>query len=402
MTTVLIDGLGRHELNAITYEFSGPDAPRAVPNGNFAMAALLPLAMSRGAELHFSGRVDATFLANLEEYMIAWCRWRPDLFRIVSLSADEEATIAPAVQRGTMMAFSGGLDSNFALYAHKAGLMGRRTRDIEAGVLIQGFDIPLENSRAFDIARTHVAAILEAHGVRLNIVRTNWQKPFCVKWGMTHVLGIASVLHQFDQGFAGGLIADDFSYDVQWMPWSNNTLTNPMLRAHNFDFSSTGAGWFRTEKAAALASSASVLEHLRVCYERPDLGGNCGACEKCLRTKINFYAAGVRTMPSLQPPLTEAQVRSLPELSRDALCWYVDALANGTWAAEDPVHRALADIVRINSQRLGVTAGLDKAREPSLAKKIRNRLRTALRHVKSAILRNDGFRGTGRSGTKKG
>ena len=132
-----------------------------------------------------------------------------------------------------------------------------------------------------------------SYGVRLNVVRTNWQKPFSVKWGMTHVLGIAAVLHLFHRQFGSGVIADDVAYDTQVTPWSSNAITNQMLGCGGFPIRTTGAAWSRTEKAGAVAANPVVLKHLRVCYERPELGGNCGECEKCIRTKLNFYAVGI-------------------------------------------------------------------------------------------------------------
>jgi hypothetical protein len=206
-TTVEFEGLSRLQEKRIVYEIVGPDAPRQKPNGNFALTAALPTAMSLGRPLHLRGEVDADFLATMEEYMAAWCRWRPDLFQPVAVSADVETAARPSQATNAVMAFSGGLDSNFALHAHKQGLLGRRCLDIEAAVFVQGFDMPLDNAAAFDVARTHVKAILESYGVRLNIVRTNRQKPFSIKWEMTHMLGIAAVLHQFHRTFGKGLIA---------------------------------------------------------------------------------------------------------------------------------------------------------------------------------------------------
>jgi hypothetical protein len=256
----------------------------------------------------------------------------------VEVSADVETAARPSHATHAIMAFSGGLDSTFALHAHKHGLLGRRGLNIEAAVLVQGFDMPLDNAAAFDVARTHVKAILESYGVRLNIVRTNWQKPFSIKWGMTHVLGIAAVLHQFHRAFGKGVIADDVAYDSQVTPWSSNAITNQMLGCGAFSIRTAGAAWGRTEKAATVAANPAVLNHLRVCYERPELGENCGECEKCLRTKLNFYANGIRLVQTLGRPITVEDVRLI-------LYRYIDALEKGTWPANDPMLTELAALV---------------------------------------------------------
>ena len=155
-TAIVFEGLPRFEPDRIVYEIVGPDAPELTPNANFAIAAALPTAMSLGRPLHVRGEVDADFLATMEEYMAAWCRWRPDLFQPVAISADAETATRAPVAAGAIMAFSGGLNSTFALHAHKHAMLGRRQQDIQAAVLVQGFDIPLDQTEAFDIARGHV------------------------------------------------------------------------------------------------------------------------------------------------------------------------------------------------------------------------------------------------------
>jgi len=342
----VFEGLPRFEPDRIIYEIIGPDAPEQEPNANFAVAAALPTAMSLDRPLHVCGEVDADFLATMEEYMAAWCRWRPDLFQPVAISADAESAPRAPAAAGAIMAFSGGLDSTFALHAHKHAMLGRRQLDIQAGVLVQGFDIPLDQAEAFDIARGHVKSILDSYGVRLNVVRTNWQKPFCIKWGMTHVLGIAAVLHLFHRQFGSGMIADDVAYDTQVTPWSSNAITNQMLGGGGFPIRTTGAGWSRTEKTAAVAANPVVLNHLRVCYERPELGGNCGKCEKCIRTKLNFYAIGVPSVPALGPPLAIADVRRTIPSHFDFPGSIADVLAYGTWPATDPIRAEVGEMVR--------------------------------------------------------
>jgi hypothetical protein len=378
-TSIVFDGLPRFEPDRIIYEIIGPDAPAQEPNANFAVAAALPTAMSLGRPLHVRGEVDADFLATMEEYMAAWCRWRPDLFQPVAISADVERADRAPVASGAIMAFSGGLDSTFALHAHKRAMLGRRQQDIQAAVLVQGFDIPLDQADAFDVARGHVQSILDSYGVRLNVVRTNWQKPFSVKWTMTHALGIAAVLHLFQRPFGSGVLADDNAYDMQITPWSSNAITNQMLGCGGFPIRPTGAAWSRTQKAGVVATNPVVLEHLRVCYERPELGGNCGECEKCFRTKLNFRGAGVAHVPAIGAPLSVADVgrmipRNVPYLYR-----YAEVLKRGTWPGSDPVRSEVARLV----QQLG-GAGNAPRQQQSL-QRAKKKTRKLVRAIASAL-----------------
>jgi hypothetical protein len=345
-TTIEVEGLSRFSPSQIVYEIIGPDAPAEEPNGNFAITAVLPTAMSLGGSVHFEGELDTDFLSAIEEYMAAWCRWRPDLFQPVTITANSEAPPSLPKTKCAIMAFSGGLDSTFALHAHRHHMLGRRGLDIQAAALVQGFDIPLDDMKAFDMARDHVKAILDSYGVRLNVVRTNWRKPFAVKWEMTHILGIAAILHLFHRQFGYAVFADDCPYDHQLAPWSSNAITNQMLGCTRFQVRSTGASWGRTEKATVVASNPVVLDHLRVCYEHPELGENCGECEKCIRTKLSFYAAGVASTPTLKSPVSIGDVRTKCSLNPNILIDYVDMLERGKWAPSDPIRAEVADLVR--------------------------------------------------------
>jgi hypothetical protein len=341
--TLVLNGLSGLLPSRIFFEIVGPDAPRQEPNGHFAIAAVLPLAMAHGCPLHYRGNADADYLATIEEYMAAWHRWLPHRFQPVAVTADQESTGRARQGRRAIMAFSGGLDSTFALHAHKRDLLGRRGLDIQAAALIQGFDLTVDDQKAFDKARGHAEAVLDSYGVRLNVVRTNWREA-AIDWEMTHVLGLATVLHLFHRSFDHGVFADDDAYDTQVTPWSSNAITNQLLGSVGFPIRSTGASWFRTEKATILGANPVVLEHIRVCYHRPELGENCGACEKCLRTKLNFRAAGVRCVPALGPPVTVDDVRNI-QVPRGKAHRYVDVLERGRWDPGDPIYAEVKALV---------------------------------------------------------
>lgn len=210
--------------------------------------------------------------------------------------------------------------------------------------MIEGFDI-VQTGQPFTFARTHAEAIAKDYGVRMNLVTTNWRKPFAINWAMMHVMGLSGILHLFHRQFGAGAFADDFAFDAQWMPWSNNAVTNQMLGASAFPIRSTGASWSRTEKAREIATNPLVLKHLRVCFERPELGRNCGQCEKCIRTRVNFHANGVGEVPALGGTLRAEDLDVLQPLNSESILWYEDALAKGTWSKGDPIRQRLQSIV---------------------------------------------------------
>jgi hypothetical protein len=83
---------------------------------------------------------------------------------------------------------------------------------------------------------------------------------------------------------------------------------------------------------------AVVREHLRVCHADGNDGRNCDRCRKCVRTKLNFHAAGVGEIPALGP-LDADEVRNVDVRVLDLL--YLEEIA--TWPALPDRFRAPLD-----------------------------------------------------------
>lgn len=68
--------------------------------------------------------------------------------------------------------------------------------------------------------------------------------------------------------------------------------------------------------------------------EGQNYGFNCGVCEKCVRTKLTFMAAGVGVIPALGPVAVEEvdiiQIRALAQpLELEELLEFKDELPGG-------------------------------------------------------------------------
>jgi hypothetical protein len=210
-------------------------------SANHAFTALLPLAMHEAADLHVRGTVDRTLLENLEEVIDAWTLWRPDLFRRIHISADSVTQGCPRPGNDAALMYSGGVDANYALIAHKNALLGHRNRDIRAAVMVQGFDIPLAHGEWFATAKQLARATLDHVSCPLVEVQTNWRE-VSVDWEMDHGFGITSVLHQLDATFAHGLWAADEPYNREVIPWGSNSISNPLLSGRGFSIRTVGGG----------------------------------------------------------------------------------------------------------------------------------------------------------------
>jgi hypothetical protein len=281
----------------IFYEFVGGVLPAPIADLDAALVASVFMAMSRGEPIHVAGAVSATLLENIEEFQRAWALLRPSLFKVVPITADEEISKTQSPNTA-VIAYSGGVDANSSLAFHMEGYAGRRKRVIEAAVLIHGMDVPIDKD--FSIFENIASATLSHYNIPLTVVRTNWRK-YNPHWEMVFIAGITGCLHQFNVGY--GILSSDEDYGSIVMPWSSNPATNHLLSGIR-TIQTEGTGFTRTQKVRMLPSA--LTENLRVCWQDVKLGANlnCGRCEKCIRTKMNFEANGMEPPACLGPKVS--------------------------------------------------------------------------------------------------
>lgn len=273
---------------------------------DFAAIAMLPYAMSQRKGLRIAGPVTRSLLMNLEEFQDVWANWVPDRFGRVDVFAetilDEDSPPVQGVpkksSRGDILAFSGGLDSAYSLIAHQTGALGMRSKPIATLAMVHGFDIPLQDEEAFAVASVKAARIGKAFGAPLQRVRTNW-RAWSPQWLMTFGMGLSSVLQQFSGDHNAAIMSADVPYRKNVSYISDNPITNRFMSCDGFPLLTVGFGALRTEKAQVVGRYRLARKLLRVCWAGEDLGRNCGHCEKCVRTKLNFLAAGIGTIPAL-------------------------------------------------------------------------------------------------------
>jgi hypothetical protein len=260
----------------------------------FVLAALFP-AMQSGRNLRVHGRVSPSLLGNLEDFQAAWHRWRPGRYTPIAVLAEEEADRDPGADDLAIFAFSGGLDSCFSAHRHTRGEAGRATRSLRAGVMVHGFDIPLDRPDDFASAAENSRRILDSIGIELIPVACNL-KPvgslLGVDWEDSHGALIAACLHLVGGNVSAGLIASTHSFDDLQLPWGSNPLTDPMLSSAGFAVRNDGGRYSRREKAAAVAEWPEAMRRLRVCWQGQLKDRNCGECPTCVHTAVCFVING--------------------------------------------------------------------------------------------------------------
>jgi hypothetical protein len=194
-----------------------------------------------------------------------------------------------------MAAFTGGVDSMYAIVSDKAGEPPQGRAAISKALLVHGQDIPLDRTATFDNAVQRVSVLATELGVDLLVGATNIRSILpSIEDG--HGLLLAAVLTSAAQQAGTGLIAASFADLEGVLDWGSNPITDPMMSTGRMRIVHEGEHLTRVDKLAVLASERpDLLSGLLVCPHRPEDGGNCGKCEKCVRNWLSLRAIGVET-----------------------------------------------------------------------------------------------------------
>ncbi len=297
------------ESHALWFERLDGPLDTAAGADPFVLAAIFAC-MRTGSDLDVAGPVSRILLRNLADWQEAWRLWN-GAYRPVRVTADEVVGHSRRSAGRVVTAFSGGLDSAYTAYrylddVHRAGVRPR----LGAAMLVHGADIPLTDSATFTSARTRTEKMLSEYGVPLVVVRTN-ARELLPYWHDGHAAAIGACLAVLAPEYDEGLLpsTDDYAHLV--LPWGANPVTDHLMSTGAMAIRTDGAGASRTEKSAVVAEWPGAMRWLRVCWQGPELDRNCGRCEKCIRTILNFRAAGARLPSAFDHDVTDAQIARL-------------------------------------------------------------------------------------------
>lgn len=275
----------------------------------FVVATVL-LCMNWSAPVVVHGQVSPSLLQNLEEFQATWSAWEPNSYQPVKICAEVEQEQSPAELDKAIVAFSGGVDSCFTVFRHRTGRCGRWQRNLQAGLMIHGMDIPLEEQQGFTNAAERAKVLLASLGVELIPIATNFRE-LPLKWEDAFGTGILSCLMVLQGGYTTGLIASSFPYQALSFPYGSNPVTDWMLSSNAFKIVHDAAAFPRLEKMRLIVDWPEALSALRVCWQGPYKDRNCGRCEKCIRTILNFRILRVGLPECFDEDVTDSQIRTI-------------------------------------------------------------------------------------------
>ena len=278
---------------------------------SFVVATIFKL-MQSGKEVIVHGTVSPSLLQNLSEFQAVWACWRPDCYQPVEIRAEieQELTKLNESAESVITPFSGGVDSCFTVYRHHHGIGSRLQRHLTTAVMAHGLDIPLHQPEVFENARIRSEKMLSSLGMKLIPVATNFRS-LKDDWEDACGVAIASCLTLFQGGYKIGLIPSGEPYQSLPRIWGSHPLTNPLLSNQNFSIIHDGAAFSRSQKIAHLAHWPEVLQWMRVCWQGEHKDRNCGYCEKCIRTILNFRVLGLDLPGCFEQDISDQQLSTL-------------------------------------------------------------------------------------------
>ncbi len=269
-------------------------------------------AAAAGRTLHVHGGVTRGMLRHMDELLMVWSRWKPDSYKHIDIIAERVIDGGGMAASGkAIAAFSGGVDATFTALRHTALLPADLRYGLDTLLIVHGFDVRLDNEGDFEKLCERAQPVVRQFQMNLRVMRTNSKEMLGQHWEDSFGLELAACLHMYSAEFAAGLIGSSEPYDALVLPWGSTPVTDPLLSGDCFRVVHDGAGFSRTEKVAALAQQPALCKALKVCWRCEDQSSNCGVCEKCVRTRLNFLAVGGNTLSFMPGELVLSDIRRM-------------------------------------------------------------------------------------------
>jgi hypothetical protein len=230
-------------------------------------------------------------VARVQDLYLDWARTTGERLERVEVTAP--ATARSRQGSSSAAFFSGGVDSFYTLLRNVQRYPASDARSIQHLVLVHGFDVGLDDSGLFAQVEREARRAADRFGRNLLTVATNARAVTGgVDWGRYgHGAALAAVGLALAPMVHTVFIPSTAAFS-ELKPWGSHPALDPLWSTEQLEFVHDGAEAMRHEKIRFVASSASALESLRVCWENRDGAYNCGRCEKCLRTMLELRLCG--------------------------------------------------------------------------------------------------------------
>ncbi len=282
------------------FQFDKEITPPADDDCDSYLLAVIMDAMKENQNIEINGSISKGLLSNLIEYQAAWVKWLPDTYSQVDITCNNIRK-PDILTPGAICAFSGGVDATFSVWMHSQSKFSYRTQDIQLCSIVHGFDIPIEDENAFVNATKTAKETLSSIELELYPIKTNYRKISKVSWEHAFSCALVATLNNFKSKVGTCIVGSSEPYNSLVIPWGSSPITDHLLSSDDFVVLHDGASHSRTEKVKEISQWKAGIDKLRVCWQGDLKDRNCGVCEKCVRTKLNFLAVN-SSIPACFPP----------------------------------------------------------------------------------------------------
>jgi hypothetical protein len=294
------------------FEFSENYPPGELVELDSFVFGVIFLAMQERAALRVRGPISRSAMMNLVEFQAIWSRWKPHDYQPVEIIPDSVVDrFSREAPLKAIAAFSGGADSVFTTLTHAGPAKSAPKWPLTDLLLVHGFDLAVDDFDALERLQKGSRPFVDSLGLNFRSVRTNLRRDSGQDWEDSFAAQLAACLHQYAPEFRYALIGSSMAYGSLFLPWGSSPMTDHLLSSDRMSIVLDGCRFSRTEKIARISTSPLAIEGLNVCWEGAS-GSNCGHCEKCVRTRLNFLAVGTESPACFSTPLNLRDIEAMP------------------------------------------------------------------------------------------
>lgn len=243
-------------------------------------------AMMHNASIYINGKVSRRCLENMREFQRLWNVWLK--LPIVNIQVKSFRDECYPNLNIAASSFTGGVDSLFSVLSTRQELLhGMTEHSLKYAVYAHGFDFELADEEKSLSRMGQVRRMAVELGVELVELRTNIRDICHMNWGWLHGIAIVAGVSQIRPLIDTCLVPSTYTYEYpQLQPWGSHPLSDVLGSSKDLRVIHHGASFSRQQKLLVISKLApALLQNVMVCHHPPSDGGNCGQCEKCLRTR---------------------------------------------------------------------------------------------------------------------
>lgn len=250
----------------------------------FLTATVIP-AMWMNENITVNGSVSKILYNNINKIQNIFSWWYADA-KNISIDTNVNEHKYPSDNRDVACFFTGGVDSFYTLLKH--------IDEIGTIIYVHGFDAWLHETEYLSMVSKRLNIVAMEMNKKIIEVESNIH-PFgdkYVNWGF-HYFGsaLASVAMLLSKEIKKVYIGSGKDYK-NLIPCGSHPELDYLWSTENVEIVHDGCDATRMDKIKSIINNKSVLNHLRVCFDRTNGLYNCSVCEKCIRTMITLHSLG--------------------------------------------------------------------------------------------------------------